>query len=298
MFHSLDFELVPSHGNGSLKFNTYKDLYLVPTSRPVIAPPSVNTKSIEIPGANGSLDLTESLTPYPTYQNRTGSIEFAVLNDKMHWAHLYSKIMNYLHGRHGKMILEDDKNWYYDGRWAVSDWTSNNDGTWSTVSLEYDLKPYKLSITDSLEDSLDDWLWDPFSFYDGVIYKKLSTNFTNRGLFVDINVDSNSWVPYGVIVHRTTVDPQTEETYVSESYEFNRDITGWMPVSPIVSFSNNYMGIKIVSDEIGYTYEHTYTQPGVYTDPECILYDWVGNGYTVYFKGTGTVTMAFRRGSL
>ena len=293
MYHSLNLELVPSHGDGSLKFNTYDDLYLVPTSRPVIAPPSVNTKSIEIPGANGTLDLTESLTPYPTYQNRTGSIEFAVLNDKMHWAHLYSKILNYVHGRHGKVILEDDPNWFYEGRWAVSDWTSNSDGTWSTVSLEYDLKPYKLAISSSIDDSINDWLWDPFSFYDGVIYSKLRANANNNGLFYEIEVDSSSWTPYGVLMY----EPISENTFV-ETYRFNRDITGWMPVSPYVSFDSNYMGIKIESDEIGYTYEHTYTYPGTYLDPECILYDWVGDGYKIYLRGTGKVIIGFRRGSL
>ena len=61
--------------------NTWDDWHLVPVSRPVINPPAVHTHYIDIPGANGSIDLTDTLTGGPTFGDREGSIEFMVLHD-------------------------------------------------------------------------------------------------------------------------------------------------------------------------------------------------------------------------
>lgn len=299
MYHSLDFEMIPPKGGTHMRFNTYEDLFLVPTSRPVINPPTVKTKQIEVPGANGVIDLTESLTPYPVYNNRQGSIEFAVLNEKklsggkeMQWQTLYSKILNMIHGHKAKVILEDDPGWYYEGRWSVGNWTSNNDGTWSNVTLDYDLHPYKLSVYDSIEggasSGADRWKWDPFSFVDGVIYNQLVaanwTGGTPDGFFKNIPVDSTDWVKYGIAKGTDSV--------------LYRDQVGWMPVSPVVTFSAANMGIRITNSELGYNYAKTYDSAGTYTDPTCLLYDWTGDGFHVYLKGTGNVTIAFRRGSL
>ena len=61
--------------------NTWDDWRLVPASRPVFNPPAQKVKTLEIPGGDGVIDLSQSLTGYPVYQNRTGSIEFIVMND-------------------------------------------------------------------------------------------------------------------------------------------------------------------------------------------------------------------------
>lgn len=318
MYHSLQIKTFPGRGSGSLTFDTYKDFFLVPTSVPIINPPSVKTKSIEIPGANGVIDLTESLTSFPVYNDRTGSIEFAVLNNRKEWynlyktihglndqhthdtekswAVLYSDIVNKLHGRKCQIILEDDPNWYYEGRIAINSWKSSNSGGWPTVTLDYTLRPYKLSVNTSLQDSVYRWKWSPFSFVDGVIlkdetidgntYKGINTNLPNSGLFYEIVVDSNDWVEYAV------VKPD------SSTQHMNRDLTGWMPVCPSIRFSAANMGVKIENDELGYTYERIYEQAGTKTDPECLLYDYMGDGYSLYFKGHGTVRVSFRKGSL
>ena len=150
MYHSIDFDMLPIRGNNHKKFNTYDHFGLVPTTRPVIPPPSVKTHTIEIPGTNGVVDLTESLTPYVLYQNRSGSFEFAVVAERYDWAHLYSKIMNYIHGHRARIILEDDPNWYYEGRFAVNSWNTGS-GTCPTVAIDYDLYPYKMSVATARE---------------------------------------------------------------------------------------------------------------------------------------------------
>lgn len=55
--------------------NTWDDWHIVPSSRPVIKPPTKKTNYLDIPGADGNLDLSEALTGYPVYNNREGSIE-------------------------------------------------------------------------------------------------------------------------------------------------------------------------------------------------------------------------------
>lgn len=153
MYHSVTF------GNK----NTWDDWHLIPSTRPVFNPPSVKTQYIDIPGANSQVDLTESLTGYPVYDNRTGSMEFNVVNGYRTWDVLYSEIMNYLHGKKMKAYLEDDPYFYYEGRFTVNEWKS--DKYWSIITIEYNVYPYKKEPNTSVEP----WLWDPFDFEQGII---------------------------------------------------------------------------------------------------------------------------------
>lgn len=79
------------------------------------------------------------------------------------WQNKYSDIMDYLHGRRMKIILEDDPAYYYLGRFSVNDWNSEKD--WSKIVFDYNVDPYKYELFATNEP----WLWDPFSFIDGVI---------------------------------------------------------------------------------------------------------------------------------
>lgn len=141
MYHSVKFN--NNFPNLSSVRDSYSDWRLVPDSRPVIVMPEVNTNYVEVPGMSGSVDLTEYLTGYPTYKNRTGSLKFHVLNGYKEWQARYQEIASYLHGREGTMMLEDDPDYYYFGRFDVKSWTSNNDGTWSDIEIGYTLDPYK-----------------------------------------------------------------------------------------------------------------------------------------------------------
>lgn len=155
MYHSITFTDI---SDPSIKANTWDDWHLIPASRPVVKPPEVNTKFIDIPGLNGSFDASELLTGYPTYKNRTGSWEFYVANDFWNWEVAYSTIMSFLHGLKYKCTLEDDPSYYYEGRFSVNDWVSEK--TNSKITINYTLYPYKKTVYSSD----DDWLWDPFNF--------------------------------------------------------------------------------------------------------------------------------------
>ena len=154
--------------------NTWDDWHLIPSKRPSFNPPTVKSQYVDIPGGNGVLDLTESLTGYPLYNTRTGSWTFYVENGFKSWDELYSEISNYLHGQKLRAILEDDPGFYYEGRFTVDEW--NSDSWWSTITIGYDVYPYKKELTSSLED----WLWDPFNFETGIVreYGELEVNNT------------------------------------------------------------------------------------------------------------------------
>jgi len=141
MYHSVTF--------GSM--NSFSDWHLVPDTRPVIAMPEPKITTVEVPGGNGVIDLSESLTGYPIYNIREGEMKFHVLNGHEDWHILYQRIANYLHGRRRKVILEDDPDYYYMGSHKVA-WESKNDGTWSDVTISYQYEPYKYYKQNSSEE--------------------------------------------------------------------------------------------------------------------------------------------------
>lgn len=158
--------------------NTWDDWHLVPTSRPLVVPPNVNTSYVTIPGSNGALDLTEALTGHPTYSNRSGSWEFLVMNGYGVWYARYSEIMAYLHGKKFRVVLDDDPDYYYEGRLSVASWTSPKD--WSRISINYNFGPYKIEAKSSEEV----WLWDSFNFDSGVVRNYSNIQVSGTTTFV------------------------------------------------------------------------------------------------------------------
>lgn len=145
--------------------NTWDDWHLIPTSRPIFAPPEAKTTYVELAGADGQVDLSESLTGYPLFGTRSGSFEFYVADGEDYgtWSKRYSEIMEYLHNRRLKAILEDEPEYYYEGRFNVSQWQSGQ--YWSGITITYVVDPYKKELVSSM----DEWIWDTFSFETGVI---------------------------------------------------------------------------------------------------------------------------------
>ena len=170
--------------------NTWRDWHLIPASRPLVNPPPVKTNMIEIPGADGTLDLTESLAGRAVFGDRTGSWTFYVENDHGDWSYIYSTIMSYLHGKQLTCVLEDDPSFYYEGRFSVNQWLSE---PWnSKIVINYEVGPYKLYSLDSG----DRWIWDTFNFETGVIrsFRNIRLRF-NETLRVPIEGDAMDVIP-------------------------------------------------------------------------------------------------------
>ena len=138
--------------------HSYRDWGLILKSRPVISPPKPKTVYVNLPEADGQIDLSESLTGDIAYGTRTISCEFNVIDARSRWSTLYSDIMDYLHGRRMQVIFDEDPVYYYEGRFQVDSWKS--DKRTSTIAISGTVDPYKLEKVSSL----DNWLWDPFCF--------------------------------------------------------------------------------------------------------------------------------------
>ena len=180
--HSITF------GDGSLtsdgKFagmNTWTNWHLVPSSRPTMPMPGFATKYIEIPGRDGTIDLSEFLVKRPVYGDRSGSFEFYVDNTKeKDWIGLYRRIATYLHGKRMKMCLTgDDPEYYYEGRFSLNEWAS--DQNWSRIVINYQVGPYKKALR---VQGAEDIIWDNFNFNTDyhwyVVFSDLEVTTTKR----------------------------------------------------------------------------------------------------------------------
>lgn len=163
-----DHAITFSSLDGSVSKNTWEDWYLIPTSRPTMSIPGAQNKFVEVPGMDGSYDISDYLRADTAYTDRSGSFEFVVDNDHTEWLAVYRALVTFLHGQRLKMILSDDPQWYYEGRFTVDEWKS--EPARSKVTISYRVAPFKYSI---YEDFAQNVLWDPFCFERDMDYSVL-----------------------------------------------------------------------------------------------------------------------------
>lgn len=219
------------HGINIGEYNTYTDWKLVPTSRPVVAPPEPQYNFVEVPGMNGALDFTEALGGV-AYRMREGKWKFLVEHDHpgYDWQRVYSDIMNAIHGKLVKVVLEDDPDYYYTGRVSVDEWRSDPDNSY--ITLTYQLSPYKLYQYGSL----DDWLWDPLDFEYGVIYE-----------YSDIEIDGMA-----VVTLAASGMPVTPAFIVSNSSGLTVEFKG--NTYPLTDGTQRILNIQISGDDARLTF--------------------------------------------
>lgn len=145
--------------------DTWDDWKVVSLKKPVFNEPELKEDYVDVPGSNGSLDMSEVLTGYPLFENRHGTLQFFLYDDSLTANTKLTKIRNYLHGRKHKIILNDEPEYYYVGRLMMHESHPTTEGEYAVFDLEYNLEPYKYEVAASDED----WLWDPFNFETGVI---------------------------------------------------------------------------------------------------------------------------------
>ncbi len=145
------------------------DLGLALSRTDCVQPPEPKTNIIDIPGADGIMDLTESLVGRTLYNNRIITMEFGRGLGRNEWPTMYSKIQSLFHGKMVKLVFDDDAEYYYSGRAIISDYARTQ--TLGTMTITVSADPYKYEMYGGL----DDWLWDSFNFQTGVIrnYKNL-----------------------------------------------------------------------------------------------------------------------------
>ena len=133
MYHSIIIRVEDSY------YNTWDDWHLIPSSRPVIAPAKERTNFVTVNGRDGVLDFSQTLAGKPTFDNRSGSIEFYVENGYWDWETAYTAICGILQGKRVQLALEDNPAHSYEGLLYVDKWSSEKGH--SKITLKYDLHP-------------------------------------------------------------------------------------------------------------------------------------------------------------
>ena len=184
-------------------------------------------------------------------------------NDFKPWHMAYSDIMDYLHGQKLRAVLEDDPEYFYEGRFVVNVWKSEKD--WSRITIDYDVGPYKWSVLSST----DDWLWDPFNFQNGVI---------RPAVFKDIAV-----------------------TTEVRAVKLAALLFGRAPVCPVFRVSSSDkrgVHIRFINPTLGLD-ETKLLPDGVIQFPEFVFFGDLGATLELWCDtGTGSVSVDFRQGRL
>lgn len=158
---------------GKLIGHTWKDWGLIPLSAPFFAPPEEKSTTIDVPGADGLIDVSDALTGWTLYNNREGSWGFycaeyfqleelldssydeimdtnydAILASvKVSTHEKYSILLNALHGKKLAMVLDDDPTHFYVGKVKISQIASSNDEkTLNGIAIAVSAFPYKFKI--------------------------------------------------------------------------------------------------------------------------------------------------------
>lgn len=107
-----------------------------------IGSPEIKEKKVDVEGADGHLDYTEYFGGVK-FGSRTLKFDFSKGSvSPMAFLALVSKIQDAVHGRRLVVALDDDPDWYYQGRCRVSDFT--HEKGIAKVTIEVDAEPYKL----------------------------------------------------------------------------------------------------------------------------------------------------------
>lgn len=124
--------------------HSYYDLNLI-LSASEIPPAKPKTLYIDIPGGEGSLDLTEAIGEVKFYDrdckftftmNPSDDLSDAAFEEKK------TEVSNLLNGKHGKIVLDKDADYFYEGRFEVSEYLSNKRIRQIVVIAK--VKPYKM----------------------------------------------------------------------------------------------------------------------------------------------------------
>lgn len=127
-------------------FHSWNDFSLI-LSEKKIGSPSPKTETIDVPGGDGVLDLTEFFGEV-RYNNRPLEFVFSTKVPQSEFLALFSRVQNALHGQKMRIVLDDDPEWFYVGRITVSEWKANK--AIGKLTIDCDCEPYKTKINETV----------------------------------------------------------------------------------------------------------------------------------------------------
>ena len=127
-------------------YHSYIDFGLILSSYS-IGDAKPKTELIDIPGSDGSLDLSEYFGDVK-YKNRKLSFTFSVIGRPSEFLQNYSHLQNLINGRKMKIVLDDDPEFYHVGRVTVDEWKSKP--RVGSITIDCDCEPYKYKLHETV----------------------------------------------------------------------------------------------------------------------------------------------------
>lgn len=127
-------------------YHSYDDFSLI-LSQKTMGTPSPKVETIDIPGGDGVLDLTDFFGEV-RYNNRNLSFDFSTMVPHEQFMDLFSRVQNALHGQRMQIVLDDDAEWYYTGRITVSEWKAERNI--GKLTIDCDCEPFKTRHGDTV----------------------------------------------------------------------------------------------------------------------------------------------------
>lgn len=117
-----------------------------------LEPPEPKTYTVDIPGGNGTIDLTEALTGDVSYENRSQEFTFDVLYPD-DFEKTKTKVMNFLHGRAYDYTMTMDPGYTYHGRFTVESFehTAYANGIVGEIKVKIEANAYKSKGTQAFK---------------------------------------------------------------------------------------------------------------------------------------------------
>ena len=127
-------------------YHSWRDFSLILGDK-TIGAAEAKTAEVEVPGADGVLDITEYFGDI-NYKNRSLQFVFSTIVPQKEFLKLFSKIQNAIHGKKIRIILDDDPDFYYIGRVTVSEWKANKNV--GELTIDCDCEPYKYKVYETM----------------------------------------------------------------------------------------------------------------------------------------------------
>ena len=123
--------------------HSYMDFNMILTDVSISIPTPVRYE-VNVPGADGKLDMTDLFTPNIKYKNRTIKLTFKYAGEFECWNVQESFIAAYLHGKRMHVILCEDEDYYWDAFCTIDSFKS--DKRIGTLVINCDCYPYKYCV--------------------------------------------------------------------------------------------------------------------------------------------------------
>lgn len=169
--------------------------------------PDIKEQVVDIPLTDGVLDYSEVATGRVEYERREIKMQFYVFADYLTWHTIKSQIAKAIHGKNKKIVFDDELDYFYYGRVAVSDITYVQRGV-GKLTITAQCKPFKYAVVATNEP----WIWDSFNFEAGIIQELYDLEVDGS---LEVSIICNEY-SYGALV--ITTDTAMTVTYDEETY--------------------------------------------------------------------------------